>query len=355
MRSGRPREPGIRSPPLTDEHPTIVTGAAGWLGTNLVRSLVADGRRVRGLVLGGDDAAFLELLGPQVEVVVGDVRDPDALDRLFEGAGDADVFHTAAVIHPRRRTRELFDTNVGGTELVLDQARRVGVRRLVHVSSNSPFGVNPDPASAFTEDDPYRPWLAYGESKQEAEALVVRAAERGDVHSVIVRAPWFYGPYQPARQTRFLRAVRRGRFPVVGDGRQRRSMVYVGNLVDGLRLAADAEVPPGRAYWVADARPYELGEIIETVRAAFDAEGLACSGRPWRLPRAVSRAAEAADRLLQAGGRYHQALHVLGELGHTIACDVSRARAELGYEPAVDLFEGMRRSIRWCLARGEAL
>lgn len=338
---------------MTDGALRIVTGASGWLGTNLVRTLVARGARVRGLVARPDEAPLLAVLG--VEVVVGDVRDPAALDRCFDGAAGAEVFHAAAVIHPRRSTRECFDVNVGGTELVLDQARRAGVRRFVHLSSNSPFGVNPHRAATFTEDSPYDPYLAYGASKREAEELVARTGLRGDVHTVIIRAPWFYGPFQPERQTRFLRAVRRGRFPVVGDGRQRRSMVYVGNLVDGLLAAAAAEVPPARAYWVADARPYALVEIIETVRAAFAAEGLAPSGRVWHLPAAASRAAETADRALQAVGRYQQMLHVLGELGHTIACDVSRARAELGYQPAVSLLEGMRRSIRWCREWGEAL
>ena len=80
--------------------------------------------------------------------------------------------------------------------------------------------------------------------------------------TVIVRAPWFYGPHQPLRQTQFFAAVRRGRFPLVGDGTQRRSMAYTGNLVHGLLRAEVAEAAPGRAYWIADARPYELREIL---------------------------------------------------------------------------------------------
>jgi nucleoside-diphosphate-sugar epimerase len=73
------------------------------------------------------------------------------------------------------------------------------------------------------------------------------------------------------------------------------------------------------------------------------------------LPRVAARAAEMADALLQGRGRYSQALHVLGELNHTIACDITRAREELGYEPTIGLEEGMRASIRWCLEHGESL
>ena len=219
----------------------VVTGAAGWLGQNLVRGLLGQRQRIRCLVQSPEEAPYLELLDPKIEVVVGDVRDPVAFDRLFDGAGEASVFHAAAVIHPQRHTRELFDVNVGGTQLALDRARRASAGRFVHVSSNSPFGANPTPEDRFTEESPYNPYLAYGRSKMEAEQLVQRSHERGDVPSVVVRVPWFYGPHQPARQTRFFAAIRRGRFPLVGDGRQRRSMAYTGNLVDGLLRAEAVE------------------------------------------------------------------------------------------------------------------
>jgi nucleoside-diphosphate-sugar epimerase len=216
--------------------------------------------------------------------------------------------------------------------------------------------VNPTPDDVFTEDSPYDPYLGYGKSKYEAEQLVQKAHDRGDIATVTVRAPWFYGPNQPARQSQFFRAIRRGRFPLVGDGTQRRSMAYTDNLVQGLLRAEVADKAPGNAYWVADERPYELREILATVRRALEAEGLPTSG-PDRipLPRVAARLAERADVVLQARGRYVQPLHVLGELNHTIACDISRARDELGYRPAVALEEGMRASIRWCLDHGEQL
>lgn len=335
----------------------VVTGASGWLGQNLVRTLARSRERVRCLVPAPAEAPPLELVSPTVETVTGDVRDPATVDRLFEGIGpEATVFHAAAVIHPRKSTRELFDVNVGGTQLMLDRARRAGAARFVHVSSSSPFGVNPGPGDLFTEDSPYDPYMGYGRSKQEAEQLVLQTYDRGDLATVTVRAPWFYGPYQPPRQSRFFATIRKGRFPMVGDGSQKRSMVYTDNLVQGLLRAEVADKAPGNAYWVADAEPYELREILGTVRRALAAEGLAVSG-PVRLPlpRLAARAAEEADAALQGRGRYSQALHVLGELNHTIACDITRARHELGYEPTVGLEEGMRASIRWCIEHGERL
>jgi nucleoside-diphosphate-sugar epimerase len=334
----------------------VVTGAAGWLGQNLVRALATSRARVRCLVQAKDDAPLIEIVGPNIEVVAGDVRNPDALDTLFDGVGAATVFHTAAVIHPARSTRDFFDVNVGGTELMLDRARRAGAMRFVHVSSNSPFGANPTPNDRFDEHSPYHPYLSYGQSKMEAEQIVQRRHERGDLQTVILRAPWFYGPYQPERQTRFFSAIRRNRFPLVGDGTQRRSMVYTDHLVQGLLCAEASPNAPGHAYWIADPEPHELREIIATVRDALVLEGLPVArGLRPRIPVPAAELAARADAFLQGRGRYVQALHVLGELKDTIACDIGRARRELGYDPRTSLLDGMRASIRWCLERGDAL
>jgi len=333
----------------------VITGAGGWLGRNLVEAVAHARAVVRVLVQSEDDAAVLSLAGRSVQPVVGDIRHPAALDELFDGVGaGATVVHAAAVIHPERLVRELFDVNVGGTSLVLDRARRHGMGRLVHVSSNSPFGVNPGPGDRFDETSPYHPYLGYGASKQEAEELVLAAAERGDVDAVIVRPPWFYGPHQPARQSQWLRAVRHGRFPLVGDGSNRRSMVFTGNLVHGI-LRAEAAAPTGAAYWIADAEPHAMTDVLATVRRAFEAEGMPVSGGQPRLPRLAGVVAEGLDRALQGRGRYAQSLHVLGELKETIVCDIGKAQAEIGYTPATDLFEGMRASIRWCRQRGHEL
>lgn len=333
----------------------IVTGAAGWLGRNLVDALAPERSQVRALVQADDEAALVALAGRSVEPVVGDLLDPSTVDQLFEGVPEgATVVHAAGVIHPAGRTRQLFDVNVGGTALMVDRARRRGAGRFVHVSSNSPFGVNPRPDHRFDETSPYDPYLAYGESKREGEELVLAAAGRGDLDAVIVRPPWFYGPHQPERQTTWLRAVRRGRFPLVGDGSNRRSMVYAGNLVHGI-LCAEAAGATGAAYWIADAEPYAMEDVLATVRQAFELEGLPVSGGQPRLPRLAGIVAEALDRGLQRMGRYVPPLHVLGELKETIACDVGHARREIGYDPPTTLLDGMRASIRWCLERGQDL
>jgi nucleoside-diphosphate-sugar epimerase len=335
-------------------HPalTIVTGAAGWLGSALTVELLHDrpDRALRVGVLDQREAARVRALVPSAEIVTGDLTAPGVASRLLQGAGGADVLHTAGIIHPRR-VRDFDRINVGGTRAVLDAARAAGARRVVHVSSNSPFGLNATPEDAFTANEPYAPYMGYGRSKMEAEQIV-RAAHHDGLETVIVRPPWFYGRHQPQRQTRFFTAIRTGRFPLVGDGSNRRSMVHVDNLVDGIVRAELTSLAGGRAYWIADRRPYRMDEVIETVRRALRAEGYAVSTSTPRLPHLAGTVARRLDALLQDRDRYSQQLHVLGELGETIACRIDAAERELGYDPQVELYDGMREALRWCRAEG---
>lgn len=337
----------------------VVTGAAGWLGRSLVQRYVAmlEEQSIAGLlclVHRPEDVAAVsqhvpERLVERVRIRPIDITDRSAVASIFDELnGPFDVLHTAGLIHPRL-IQDLFRVNLEGTRHLMAAAGRA--RRFVHVSSNSPFGTNPDPADHFREHEPYNPYLAYGRSKMETELAVFEAVEDG-LNAVIVRPPWFYGPFQPERQTTFFSLVRRGRFPIFGAGDQKRSMVYVENLVDGIDRARLWTGAPGRAWWIADERPYAVGEIVDTVGQALRDEGLWVSPPSIRLPMFIGNAAETADRLVQRSGRYVQALHVLGEMNKSIACDISAAQRDLDYRPRISLYDGMRRSIQWCLSRG---
>jgi nucleoside-diphosphate-sugar epimerase len=339
-------EPVFRDPPPV----TVVTGAAGWLGTALLHALAERGGTVRALVRHPAEVDGVLSAGRDVQIHIGDVTDRAVVAELLAGTDGADVLHAAGVIHPRR-TEEFERVNVGGTRAVVDAARAAGARRLVHVSSNSPFGLNPTPTDRFRSEEPFNPYMGYGHSKMLAEELV-RAADGDGLETTVVRPPWFYGPYQPARQTRFFTAVRLGRFPLFGDGTNRRSMAYVEALADGILRAQLAEGAAGRAYWIADARPYEMAEVLETVREALRLEGYETSPRQPRVPGVLADAARVIDGALQARGRYVQEIHVLSEMNATIACDVSLAERELGYIPPTSLLDGMRASIRWCREQG---
>jgi nucleoside-diphosphate-sugar epimerase len=340
----------------------LITGSLGWLGSRLVEALAsglpgqpnlkatAPDARIRCLILPGQDGSSLKALSDKIEIVTGDLQSPADCARFCDGAKGAVVFHTAGIIHPRR-VSEFYAINVGGTVNLLEAAIKAGAKRAVVVSSNSPCGCNPHPDHLFDENSPYHPYLNYGRSKMRMELAVRERQPR--LETVLIRAPWFYGPNQPPRQSLFFQMIRQGKAPIVGSGQNLRSMSYVDNLCQGLVLAAANEQAGGKTYWIADARPYSMNEIVDTVERLLEKEfSLPCVHKRMRLPSLASEVAFVVDSALQGVGLYHQKIHVLSEMNKTIACSVSRAQKELSYKPAVELEEGMRRSLAWCLERG---
>jgi nucleoside-diphosphate-sugar epimerase len=336
----------------------LITGAPGWLGQRLVdiltRGMPDDPRftrpaacRIRCLIEPFQNGHELRHLGPHVEVHVGDLRDPAACRAFCANADDAVLLHAAGMIHPRR-VREFYEINVDGSRNLLSAAVGSGVRRAVVVSSNSPCGCNARREHRFDERSPYHPYMHYGRSKMIMEDLVRELQANGRIETVVLRPPWFYGPFQPPRQTLFFDMIRRGRAPIVGDGQNPRSMCYIDNLCQGVLLAAAVPQANGQTYWIADARPYTMSLIVDTVERILEEEfGVVCAHRRLRLPGLASDAAALADSALQAVGLYHQKIHVLGEMNKTIACTIDKAVTELGYVPRIELVEGMRRSLGW--------
>ena len=346
---------------------TLLTGAPGWLGTRLVRALLEgmDGapslptpqstRHVRCLVMPGLDGSTL---GPaeRLQVVRGDLRDREPVKALCQDAAGATLFHCAGLVHPTLFVRDLFEVNVDGTRGLLQAAEEAGVRRAVVLSSNSPAGTNPGREDRFDEQSPYRPYMAYGRSKMLMEMAVHEYQARGKLETVIIRPTWFYGPGQPQRQTAFLRMIKNGSAPILGDGGNLRSMTYIDNLCQALLLCEHNPSANGQTYWVSDRRPYTMNEIVDTVERLMESEfGLAVAHKRLRLPSIAGEIAGLADGLIQKLGLYQQKIHVLSEMNKNIACSIEKAERELGYAPTVELEEGMRRSLAWCRAQGIAL
>jgi len=339
----------------------LITGANGWLGKNLVEYLMQGDsdnkdiqisnniRKIRCFVLPNEDISFLRNFSEriEIEIITGDLRNPDDCLTFTSNAKGAILFHTAGVIHPNR-VKDFYEINVTGISNLLDAAVINKVRRIVVVSSNSPCGTNPHPDHIFDEDSPYRPYLNYGCSKMKMELVVKDRYNHGDIETVIIRPPWFYGPYQPARQTLFFKMIRDGKAPIVGGGENLRSMAYVLNICQGAILAAMHENANGETYWIADERPYTMNEIINTVEKLLEEEfGQECAHKRLKLPGFVSDAAFLMDTVLQGMGLYHQKIHVLSEMNKTIVCSIKKANKELGYNPTVSLEEGMLRSLKW--------
>jgi len=349
----------------------IVTGAPGWLGSSLITALIkglpdfadqpalsrASERAIRALVLRGSDTGELQSLDGDLNFVEGDLASGAGLEQLMKDAPGATVFHIAGVIHPRKLRQEFYDVNVEGTRRLLEASARAGVRRFIYVSSNAPIGCNQnsDPGQIFDEKAPYHPYMHYGQSKKQGEELVNQAHKNG-LETVIIRPPWFYGPRQPARQTLFFTMIKKGKMPIVGSGTNLRSMAYVDNICQALILSEKIDQANGKTYWIADERPYTMNEIVDTVERLLEKEfNIVCAHKRMHLPNLASEVALLVDGTLQGLGLYNQKFHVLSEMNKNIACKIDLAKAELGYNPRIALEEGMRRSIKWILDRGQTI
>ncbi len=335
----------------------LVSGASGWLGFSLVEALVKglancqrlskpdSSLRLRCLILPNQDPSPLQNLSQKIEIIVGDLRDPKICAQFCANAKDAILFHTAGTIHPRK-VSEFYQVNLEGTKNLVDAAIANKVKRAIIVSSNSPCGCNPHADHLFDESSPYHPYMNYGKSKMQMELAIKRRQDQ--IETVIVRAPWFYGENQPPRQTLFFQMIRNGKAPIVGDGNNRRSMAYIGNLCQGLILATITARARGETYWIADAHAYTMNQIVDTIEKLLEEEfQQVCKHGRLKLPGFVSEIALFADATLQNLGIYQQKIHVLSEMNKTIACSIAKAQRDLGYKPEFDLEQGMRASLQW--------
>ena len=160
-------------------------------------------------------------------MVTGDIRNRSDCANFCAGRQGRDPLSHCGH-HSPKKVSEFFAINRDGTTNLLDVAIKAGVKRAVIVSSNSPCGCNPHPDHLFDELSPFNPHMNYGRSKMEMELTVRERSNQ--IETVLIRAPWFYGPNQPPRQTLFFQMVRDGKGPIVGSGNNLRSMAYVDNL-----------------------------------------------------------------------------------------------------------------------------
>ncbi len=241
----------------------LVTGATGFIGQHLVRALKENKLGINALVRDPDKAR--RLLGDGVNLIKGDIFDTG---RLAEAVRDVDtVFHLVSKTHdfssPAGIADNYYRINVMGTRNLLEACRTGQLKQFVYFSS----------VKAMVEKIPYmideqfapRPSTAYGKTKLEAEQMVRCFADRHRFAASILRLPLVYGPGNKGNILAMIKAIDSGRFFLIGDGSNKRSMVFVANVVDAAIAAASIHRPSCRIYIVTDGVDYTLKEIHETV------------------------------------------------------------------------------------------
>jgi UDP-glucose 4-epimerase len=303
----------------------LVTGGAGFIGSNLVDALIDRGDDVAVLddLSSGKESNLAGALERGAVLHRADIRDGDRMLELFERERPDGVFHLAAQIDVRvsmERPGHDARTNVEGTVNVLEAARRAGARRVVFSSTGGAMYGDTDEVPTPETVEPL-PMSGYGQSKYCAERYLGLYERVHDLSSVALRFGNVYGPRQdPHGEAGVIaifcgRYVQGGRPKVFGDGTQTRDYIYVGDLVDAILTAADGDA--SGAINIGTAEETTVLELIDAVR---DAGG---GGNPFEPEFAPAR---------------------LGELQRSCLA-VDRARDVLGWEAQVDVREGIARTL----------
>jgi dihydroflavonol-4-reductase len=314
-----------------------LTGATGYTGGRLLEALLGRGDQVAVLAR-GDAPALARRAG--VDVVPGDLSDAAALRRLVEAADI--VLHVAAVYrtagHPDSYYR---DVNVGGTERLLEAAAAAGVKRFVHTSTVGVHGHVTHPPAG--EDSPFAPGDVYQETKAEAERLVFDLGTKRGVPFTVVRPGAIYGPGE-RRLLKLFRAIARGRYAVVGDGRAFYHPVFIDDLVAGFLLAMQRPEAIGQSFIVAGPRYVSQSDL-----AALIARHTGGRVLPFRVPAAPLQWAGALCEALCVPLGIEPPLHRrrVDFWTKSRAFSIDKARRLLGYDPKVDLDEGIARTAAW--------
>ncbi len=310
----------------------LITGGAGFIGSNLAEALIQRGATVK--ILDNFSTGRLDNikhLADKVEIINGDVR---YLNTLLEATKGVDyVLHQAALPSVPRSIEtplESNDVNLNGTLNVLYAARENGVKRVVYAASSSAYGDTPTlPKVETMKPDPLSP---YAVNKLAAEQYCAVFYKVYGLETVALRYFNIFGPrqdpnsYYSAVIPKFIKAYFKGEPPIIyGDGLQSRDFTYIENVVEANLKACKAPEAPGQVFNIACGERITLNELAEALRKLTGAKVEPIHGEPRP-----------------------------GDIKHSLA-DISAAREKLGYEVKVPVFEGLKLTVEWFDRHREAL
>jgi UDP-glucuronate 4-epimerase len=318
---------------------SVVTGAAGFIGSHLSRALLARGDRVVGVDCfdpfydrAQKEANLADLDRARFQLVEADVQDASAMEGVFAKHRPDTVYHLAALagVRPSLLAPARFAAvNVGGLVSVLEAARGHDCRRIVFASSSSVYG-NTMTVPFSEEDDVSRPISPYAATKRSGELIASTYCHLFGLSIAVLRYFTVFGPAQrpDLAISRFMRCMADGEeVPMFGDGTSSRDYTYVDDIVAGTLAAADrvAAEAPGffRLYNLGGSQPVMLSDMIESI-----ARVTGCTPRIKRLPAQP------------------------GDVERTFA-DLTRSREELGFHPTTNFLDGLARQWEWMQSRRE--
>src|SRR5438132_328489 len=322
----------------------LITGATGLLGGHLLQELQQRGEQIRALVLPAENAE--KLIAQGVEVVRGDVTDAGTLAPAVK---DIEIiFHLAGMMGVNRPLAEYRLVNVTGSENLYRAAQAAGVRRFVHTSSHTVYGLGY--GRFLTEKDALRPDPdPYSITKAEGDRLMRRLMLNSDVETVILRPGTFFGPGDRLHFGRMAQRMKNGKGVIIGRGDNALPFCYVTDIAQGFMLAAYHEKAPGNVYNISNDRPLMQQEIFNAIADEIGGK------RPTRhLPYVPLYYGSILAEKVAHMTHTRPLVTPLGVMmfGTDNRHSVDKARSELGYGPKVAIREGIRLAAAWFNAGG---
>ncbi len=311
----------------------LVTGANGFVGRALCRELVAAGYVVHAalrsfqppeILSDGIKQFLVGDFGPAIEwgTPLGGV---DTVIHLLSGLA-SDTLPNASELDKFRLV------NVEGTRSLAVAAIRHGVRRFISMSTIKVLGEQSDSHAGFTEDSPPHPEDAYAQSKWEAEQVLTQLCASVDMALTVLRPPLVYGPFCKGNFTALLRAVDRNLPLPLASIQNRRSLIYVGNLISAVQTCLTTSKVSGNTYVVSDGAPVSTPELIARIATA-----LGKHPRLFPFP----------PGLLDLGARLVGKKEAARRLTGSLCVDDSKIRNDLGWNPPFTLAQGLASTAQW--------
>jgi len=323
----------------------LVTGAGGFIGQHLCNDLADRGCSVVGVDLHFPDG-IRESNRDFYRSAATDFRNWDVMKELIDGVEI--VFHLASAhLQISLPESEYWDINAHSLQPLLDLARRSGVQRFVHVSSVGVYGnLKTWPAD---EASPCKPQSIYGETKIAGEAEVLSFARTTGFPVVILRPAWVYGPGCP-RTLKIYKALRKGRFVMIGNGNNFRHPLYIADMMDCLRLAMDKEIEQGQVFLVAGEKAITTTELVH----AF-CKVLELPKPKIRIPYSLGMSIATCSELVFGLARRDPPIskRTLEFFDTNNAFDISKARKGLDFNPKFSFEKGLEDSLGWLVKNGQ--
>lgn len=310
----------------------LITGASGFVGAALCARLLRNGHSVKGTLLTSELPISLPT-GVQ-PVVVEHLSNNSCWDHAVT---DVDIIiHLAARVHVMKETavdpvQEFRKVNLYGTEQLAQQAAQAGVNRFVFMSTVGVNGDNSGQKPYYEGDEPH-PHNPYSVSKYEAELTLEHISGKTGMEVVMVRAPIVYGPGNPGNFLSLLKVIHRRTPLPLASIQNKRSLIYVENLVDALAVCATHPDAAGQTYLVSDGEDVSTSELIRRTAAAL---GI----RARLLPFPVS--------VMRLIGKLTGRSATVNRLTGSLAVDSSKIIRELGWKPPFTMEEGLQATAQW--------